>query len=252
MTTSAFGIDLDVITIEAAVQELAGWLDKYAEHCRYVVTPNVDHILTLKRDDGFRRAYSDADLRLIDGWPVAKAVSWLTGVPATTVPGSDLVPALFGHLESKGRKTKVFLLGALPGVAEVAAQAIESRWSTISIVGTYSPPFGFERDATECNKICSMLREVEPDLLVLGLGAPKQELWIHRHRGQIGPCVAICAGATIDFLAGSKKRAPAWIRRARCEWLYRMMQEPRRLVSRYTKGLVLFPLYVLQEKFVRK
>lgn len=238
--------------LDTAVAQISQWLSDQPRLGRYVVTPNVDHVLTLKSNEAFRQAYTDASLRLIDGWPVAKAVSWLANVHATTVPGSDLVPAIFSHLTSTGKTAGVFLLGALPGVAEIAASSIEARWNGISVVGTYSPPFGFERDAAECKKICDMLLEAKPDILVIGLGAPKQEIWIHRYKDQIGPCVSICAGATIDFLAGSKKRAPRWVRTLRFEWLYRMLQEPKRLFLRYAKGMILFPAYLVQEKLSRK
>lgn len=252
MKVQAFATEFDVISLDEAVDTVIGWASSSQRRCRYVVTPNVDHVITLPKNPPFGQAYAHADLRLIDGWPVAKAIDFIFGVPAQTVPGSDLVPAIFDELRSRRQVSRVYLLGALPGVADLAARAIVDRWPNMLIAGTYSPPYGFENDPEECSRICAMLRESEPDFLILGLGAPKQELWIHRHRDQIGPCVAICAGATIDFLSGTKKRAPKWVRNLRLEWAHRVVQEPRRLLMRYAKGLVVFPISVLREKLLQR
>jgi N-acetylglucosaminyldiphosphoundecaprenol N-acetyl-beta-D-mannosaminyltransferase len=122
----------------------------------------------------------------------------------------------------------------------------------VDVVGCYSPPLGFENDAKENERILMLIREAAPDLLVLGLGAPKQELWMHRHRGEIAAKVALCVGATIDFLAGEKKRAPKWIQSLGLEWAHRMCSEPKRLVKRYARDAVIFPRLVLKEMWAEK
>ena len=96
----------------------------------------------------------------------------------------------------------VFLLGAAPGVADRAASRIESKYNQVRMVGTCSPPLGFQHDEQQNGAILEQIRDARPDLLIIGLGAPKQELWVHRHRQAINASVAVCAGATIDFLAG--------------------------------------------------
>jgi N-acetylglucosaminyldiphosphoundecaprenol N-acetyl-beta-D-mannosaminyltransferase len=251
MKVQAFATEFDLMPLDEAVNTIIAWSDQKT-HCRYVVTPNVDHIITLRENAFFRQAYKDADLRLIDGWPVAKAIGLIFGLPTSTVPGSDLVPAIFDELNIREQASSVYLLGALPGVADLAAKTIADRWPNVVVAGTYSPPFGFQNDQQECSKICAMLRKANPNILVIGVGAPKQELWIHRYRDQIAPCTVICAGATIDFLSGTKKRAPMWVRRLRLEWVYRVSQEPKRLFMRYAKGLLLFPACVLREKFLQE
>lgn len=247
MKIRVFDVDFNVICMSEAVDEIISRTVSLGGACDYVVTPNVDHIITLKNNSSFRAAYHEAFLRVIDGWPVAKAIQFISGVSAKTIPGSDLVPSLFDRLEYQGRMSKIYLLGALPGVAQRAASIIKKRWPTLVIVGTYSPPFGFEKDPVESDRICDMLRAAKPDIIIMGVGAPKQEIWIHRNRDKIGPCVAICAGATIDFIAGAKRRAPKWMRKSHLEWLYRVMQEPKRLFKRYLKGGFVFPYYVLRE-----
>lgn len=248
MRLLAFGIEFDVLSKSAVIGTIADWLRSPIGHgCRYVVTPNVDHVLQLRSDRSFRLAYNSASLRVVDGWPVALALRWISGAPVETVPGSDLVPGLFDALAAKGAPTPVFLLGAADGVAAIAAENIKRRWPHISVVGHYSPPFGFEKDQAECARICELVRSGSPTLLVIGLGAPKQELWAYRHREDLGDCVALCVGATIDFVAGAKKRASLWVRKCRVEWLHRALSEPRRLGGRYARGAFLFPWYVLKE-----
>jgi N-acetylglucosaminyldiphosphoundecaprenol N-acetyl-beta-D-mannosaminyltransferase len=141
----------------------------------------------------------------------------------------------------------VFLLGAAAGVGERAAKNIHRRWSAVEVVGVYSPPMGFERDPQESQNILARVRQAAPDVLVVGLGAPKQELWVHNHRHAIAAPVALCVGATIDFLAGEKKRAPMILRRLGLEWLHRMMSEPRRLAKRYARDAWIFPQLVWRE-----
>jgi N-acetylglucosaminyldiphosphoundecaprenol N-acetyl-beta-D-mannosaminyltransferase len=163
------------------------------------------------------------------------------------VAGSDLVPALCQLASEADRPLRLFLLGAMPGVAERAKENIERRWSPVSVAGLYSPPFGFEKDDDENAKILDMIAAAQPDILVVGLGAPKQEFWVHDHRRQIAAPAALCVGATIDFLAGEKKRAPRWMQKSGLEWLHRMASEPKRLARRYAKDAWIFPQLVWQE-----
>jgi len=235
-----------------AVDKICGWLDVPLRPYRYVVTPNVDHIILLQKSQSFRDAYEKASLSVIDGWPVAKAVSFLSARKVDVVPGSDLVPAIFDKLQKEGKEVSIFLLGAAEGVGMVAAQNIKRSWPALKKVHFYSPPYGFESDTNAIAKVRDVLIGVNPDLLIVGLGAPKQEMWARSQVGADLSCVAICAGATIDFLAENKRRAPLWVRKSRIEWLYRVAQEPRRLFSRYAKGVLIFPCLFFREVISRK
>jgi len=137
-------------------------------------------------------------------------------------------------------------------VADRAAGNIRQRWPAVEVVGTYSPPVGFERDAAENEAILNRIATARPDVLIVGLGAPKQELWVHQYRGRIAAKVALCVGATIDFLAGERRRAPMWMREAGLEWLYRVALEPRRLAARYAKDALIFPRLVAREWWRRQ
>lgn len=246
-----FGIEIDAIDMAGALKILEHWISTEHSSCRYVVTPNVDHVVKLDKDEGFRTAYAGASLVLADGKPVVLA-SRVLGLPLPgTVPGSDLVPALFAHFQTLNRPLAVFLLGAAPGVGLKAAERIQSSWPCVQIVGVLSPPLGFEHDLAECDRICEAVTRASPDVLVLGLGAPKQELWISRFHDRLNVKVALCVGATIDFLAGEKPRAPKLMRTLGLEWLHRMSSEPRRLVKRYLHDACVFPRLLIYEFFKR-
>ncbi len=204
---------------------------------------------------------------LADGFPVLVASRLLRlGIPER-VAGSDLVPAFFEMFNSHasimpgstGRASgtliqnqqisqlRVFLLGAAPGVADRAAKSIAERWPAVQIVDTYSPPIGFEKDDCENDRILMHIAAAKPDVLVVGLGAPKQELWVSANRDRIAASVALCVGATIDFLAGEKTRAPVWMQRVGLEWLHRLASEPRRLAKRYLRDAWIFPQLLWRE-----
>jgi N-acetylglucosaminyldiphosphoundecaprenol N-acetyl-beta-D-mannosaminyltransferase len=241
-----FGVQIDAVRMDEAVARLTGWLDLPGKRCRFVVTPNADHSIMLQENIDLRAAYTDADLVLADGMPLVLASRFLKRPLPERVAGSDLVPALFDAACDE-RPLRTYLLGGAPGVAERAAEKIRARWPAVRIVGTDSPPFGFEHDAVEIEAILQRIARVRPDVLVVGLGAPKQELWVHRYRDRLAARIALCVGATIDFLAGSKPRAPLWMQRSGLEWLHRLMTEPRRLFRRYLRDAILFPQLVWRE-----
>jgi len=243
---SLFDIEIDALRMGEAVSRVMDWIGSDDASCRFVVTPNTDHSIMLQHDEAFHAAYDDADLILPDGMPVVLASRLLKRPLPERVTGADLVGALF-DAATDDRPLRVFLLGAAPGVADRAAVNIEAKWPAVQITGTYSPPMGFEHDEAENREILDRIAAAAPDALVVGLGAPKQELWVHRHRQSIAARAALCVGATIDFLAGAKPRAPRWMQRNGLEWFHRMLSEPRRLVLRYARDAWFFPQLVWRE-----
>ncbi|MGI9508448.1 MAG: WecB/TagA/CpsF family glycosyltransferase [Geminicoccaceae bacterium] len=241
-----FGVAIDAVRMDEAVQQVLSWIDAPFRDCRYVVTPNADHTVMLQEHEGLRAAYLDADMVLADGFPVIMASRILGRRLPERVAGSDLVPAVFAAGD-EARPLRTFLLGAAPGVAERAAERIEAEWPGVDVVDTYSPPFGFEHDEVEQERMLTRVRAAEPDILVVGLGAPKQEIWVHEQRKKIAAPVVLCVGATIDFLAGERSRAPTWLRRIHLEWFYRLLGEPRRLFWRYARDAWVFPQLVWRE-----
>lgn len=227
-----FSVKIHSISFAETVSQLGIWMQERPAAVRYVLTPNINHIVMYQRNAEFRKAYESAALVVPDG-RYTKVLGRLLDEPILeTINGSDLVPALFAAHRGP-KKLRVFLLGAMPGVAERAADRIHDSWPGVEVTGVYSPPFGFEHDPAETRNITDRIEAAAPDLLVVGISPPKQEVWVSAHREQLNAGVAICAGATIDFLAGEKSRAPGWMQRCGLEWLHRMLTEPSRLGPRY-------------------
>lgn len=197
----------------------------------YVVTPNVDHIVKLEVDTEFQAVYNDADLILTDGMPLI----WISRIKKNPikekVSGSDLFPEVCKLAADRGYK--VFLLGAAEGVAAKAAENLKNKYNGLNIVGTYSPSYGFENDEDEIKKIIYMINEVKPDILAVGLGAPKQEKFLYKYRNQLRVPISLAIGASIDFEAENIKRSPRWMQKSGLEWFYRLYREPKRMFKRY-------------------
>ncbi|MFK7768529.1 MAG: WecB/TagA/CpsF family glycosyltransferase [Mariniblastus sp.] len=245
-----FGIKIDAIRMAEAVASLRAWINEDSGQCRYVVTPNVDHAVQLQENEGLCKSYEEAHLILADGHPIVWASRLLRQPLPERVAGSELVPALFDSCEKKG-DLKVFLLGAMPGVGAIAAANMKKQWPNVETVGVYSPPFGFENDPDECNFVLGRIALCNPDVVIVGLGAPKQEIWVNKHYKQMNAKAALCVGATIDFLAGEQKRAPVWMQKSGIEWLHRMCSQPKRLVKRYAKDAWIFPQLVWRQMMGR-
>lgn len=257
-TVRLFGRDLAKVTLREAAAILFRWAtdpveattgDGVAEgrlRCRMVVTPNVDHVVQLRKNRHLAAAYDRAAMRTADGFPVVMAGKLFGRAVPERVTGADLVPAMF-DLARADRPLRVFLLGAMEGVGDRAAAYVAGRWGHVEVVGTLSPPFGFEKDPEANAAIIDAVNAVRPHLLVVGFGAPKQEVWLAKHLDDLDARVAVCAGATIDFLAGEKSRAPRWMCLCGLEWLYRVMQEPRRLARRYARDAVTLPAILARE-----
>lgn len=242
-----FGIEFDVVTMKEAVD----WVFRTIaigrrSATRYVVTPNVS--LTMLHQDSapFRHVVHHADLTIADGAPLVRASKLLGKDLPERVAGSDLVYNLFDATIEE-MPLRVYLLGAAPGVANRAAEVIEGRWPAVKVVGTLSPDFGFEKDPQQNAQIVKEVNAAEPDLLIIGLGAPKQETWAYQHREQINAAVTLCVGGTIDFIAGEQKRAPTWMRKSGVEWIWRMTTNPKRLLGRYVRDSIRLPRLFLDE-----
>ncbi len=204
-----------------------------AAKASYVVTPNADHIVMLEENEELRRAYAGAQLVLADGMPVVWASRLIGPTLPERVTGAELMPLLCA--EASLRQLRVYFLGAAPGVAERAKRALEAQYPDLQVVGTYSPPLGFEKDPLQNQQVIERLRFARPHLIFVGLGAPKQELWMASNASLLGSGVFLGIGAAIDFCAGQVRRAPLWMQKGGLEWLFRLLQEPKRLAKRYLR-----------------
>ena len=222
-------IHADVVDFDGAVDAIVGLARAGAGG--YVVTPNVDHVVMAETDPTMKAAYDDAALSLVDGKPLV----WLSRAMGQALPakisGSDLIRPLIARAAKEG--LRCFFLGGKEGIAQSAADILASEYPGLQVAGCHSPPFGFEKDPTQDQAVVDLVVAAKADLLFVALGAPKQELWLHRHRIDLAPAVGLGIGASLDFIAGAVKRAPAWMSNAGLEWVYRISQDPRRMAERY-------------------
>lgn len=197
----------------------------------YVIPLNVDEIVRIEYDKYFKEILEQAGLILADGHPLLWVSKWYHKPIKQKICGSDLFPVLCQMAAKKGYS--VFLLGAAPGVAARAATKLKATIPGLKVAGTYSPPMGFEKDQMEIEKINRMLKDSRADILFVGLGVPKQEIFIYENMEKYQIPVSLAVGASIDFIAGEQKRAPKWMRDCGMEWLYRLLREPKRMFKRY-------------------
>lgn len=221
--------EVDDLTMDEAIIEIDKLIQRGVPS--YVVTPNVDHIVKLEKDEEFKNVYKNADLILTDGMPLIW-ISKLKGNPIKEkVSGSDLFPKVCELASNKNYS--VFLLGAAEGVADKAAENLRNKYKGLNVVGTYSPSYGFEKKNDEIEKIITIINECKPDILAVGLGAPKQEKFLYKYKEKLNVPISLAIGASIDFEAGNIERAPKWMQKSGLEWFYRLCKEPKRMFKRY-------------------
>lgn len=210
-------------------------------------TPNIDHLVKLQSDRGFYEAYRKADWVVCDS-RVLQILSRATSHRFTeAIPGSSFFTAFYEH-HSNNPECRIFLLGAAEGVAEKARQNINARIGREIVVGALSPSFGFEKNDVENQHIAEQINASGATVVLVGVGAPKQEKWIMEHKHRMpGVRLWMALGATIDFEAGNVSRAPVWMRKLAIEWLYRIIQEPKRMFRRYIVDDLVFFRYFTQQ-----
>ncbi|MBQ7737257.1 MAG: WecB/TagA/CpsF family glycosyltransferase [Oscillospiraceae bacterium] len=239
MKTDILGVRFDALTLSEAAEAAGAMLDRGEGGT--VVTANPEIVLRTRKDEAYRQAVNGADLVLADGVGDLLAARILGTPLPERVTGADLTPLLLQRLARTGGG--VFLYGGKPGVAERAGENLRAACPGLRIAGTEN---GYIQDET------ALLRRLEtdpPPLLLLGLGAPRQELWMAQNRRL--PSVMIGVGGLLDVFAGDVDRAPASWRKLGLEWLYRLAQEPRRL-GRMSKLPGILTLALRERKVKRK
>lgn len=210
----------------------------------YVTTANAQHIVLLDGDRRLREIYEHADLVVPDGVSLLLAARLYGHSLRERVAGVDMFQALCALADE--HKLRVFLLGGRPNSADLSAIALKRRLSSLQI-STYCPPFGFEKTAAGLEKTARAIRAAKPDLLFVGLGAPKQESWIYECGLQLSVPICVGVGGAFEMVAGVVRRAPRWVQRIGCEWLYRLCLEPRRMWRRYLIGNLEFAAIVMRQ-----
>ncbi len=234
-------IPIDNVTMAEAIEIIMNLLD--SQHGHQICFVNADCANIAYRDEEYLHILRRADYVFADGIGLKLAGKLLGQEIKQNVNGTDLFPRLCQALADTGKS--VFLLGARPGIAERVRDWIAQYAPGVRVVGTQHGYFSREEEAAIINRIANS----QADLLLVALGAPRQDKWIHRHLHETGVKVAMGVGGLFDFYSGRIPRAPLWMREMGLEWLYRFIQEPRRMWKRYFVGNAVFLFRVIKERF---
>jgi N-acetylglucosaminyldiphosphoundecaprenol N-acetyl-beta-D-mannosaminyltransferase len=221
------GVPIDAVSFDTAQSRVMAW--GHAHESRYVVLANVHVVVTASREAAFGAAVAAADLAAPDGAPVAWMLDKLRGTGQERVSGPDLTWALLGRCEAEA--LPVYFFGSSPDTLAALDQRLSVAFPKLIVGGYESPPFR-PLTAQEDADAVACINASGAGLVFVGLGCPKQELWMQAHRGSIN-AVMLGVGAAFDFHAGTVSRAPLWMRENGLEWLHRLASEPRRLWRRY-------------------
>lgn len=233
------GCALDPLTLEQAVAAID---ERIAVGTQYEhVSINAAKLVRLQHDEILRQAVERCELTTADGQAVVWAARLLGHRLPERVAGIDLMHALL-RLAAR-RRYRVFILGARPEVLAEAVRRVRADLPDLRIVGSHH---GYYREEEE-SRIVGRIRASSPDILFIAMETPAKEIFIARHRERLGVRFVMGVGGSIDVLAGRRKRAPRWMQRAGLEWLFRLLQDPRRLATRYLVGNTRFAWLVLRE-----
>ena len=212
-----------------------------------LVTPNLDHLVKLQEDKDFYDAYQEAEWVVCDSRILYFLSKLLKRPFPEAIPGSSFFTAFYEY-HRDNPNCKIFLLGAREGIAKMAMERINNKVNRKIVVGAHSPSFGFEKKEEECRELVNIVNESGANVVLVGVGAPKQEKWIQKWKKEMpGVDIWMALGATIDFEAGTLKRAPLFFRKIGMEWLYRFFKEPKRLFKRYFIDDMKFFWYFLKQ-----
>jgi N-acetylglucosaminyldiphosphoundecaprenol N-acetyl-beta-D-mannosaminyltransferase len=236
------GVPISVTNIPDSVATILGWVSR--GDSKYVCVSDVNCFLHAQDNEEFRQVFENAGLVVPDGMPLVWVMRWRKASGVARVCGADLTEALCAASANSG--VRHFFYGGKPSVAATMAMKLKSRYPALEVVGVLSPPF-HRLSVSEDAAITQQLAEAKPQIVWVGLGAPKQEIWMRDHVGRIPGAVLLGVGAAFDFHAGIIKRAPKWIQNSGFEWLFRIAQEPGRLWRRYALIVPRFALALLRD-----
>ncbi len=239
--TDFYNLKLNLTDREDVLRMCLGFFNSDKPHTIFFLNTHCFNIA--QKNESYKLVINQADLLLNDGIGI-KLASYLAGIKIKeNLNGTDLIPEILSLAANNGKK--VFFLGGMDGVAEKAAQMIKSRIPEIDIAGCNSGFFSSKEE----NEVLEKVNDSEAELLVLGLGVPKQELWASVQKDKLKKIkIIVAGGAILDFISGRVKRAPLWMRKMNMEWIFRLINEPGRLWKRYIIGNVLFFFYIIRLK----
>jgi N-acetylglucosaminyldiphosphoundecaprenol N-acetyl-beta-D-mannosaminyltransferase len=235
-TVSMFGFEMHLLSLRSAVESVVDLAQAPAGS--YIVTMNADHVVKLNKNQRFRDAYRSAGRRFVDGMPVYWIASRRAGIKPGRVAGSEMLPLVLGACERRG--LSVYIFGGNPDAQARSERVLRQLYPSLRIVGWESTWVDVESSSAEFAATAQQVIAQRPDVVVVALGAPKQEYWAHAVAPLLGKGCILPIGAGLDFLTGDMPRAPALLRSGGMEWAWRLALEPRRLGRRYIQGNLLF------------
>src|SRR6266404_676160 len=223
------GVRIDALQISDVVAQMEEWIHDRGG-CHSIAATGMHGTVEAQHDPSSKEALNSTDLVVPDGMPLV----WLGRRRGHDLPRRVYGPNLMLEFCEKtaGRGYRHFFYGGEPGVPERLANSLKRRFPTMEVCGTFSPPFR-SLDPEEDQEIVTMISRAAPDVLWVGLGTPKLERWMREHRDKLHVPVVVSVGAAFDILSGRRCQAPRWMREHGLEWLFRLLQEPRRLWRRY-------------------
>jgi N-acetylglucosaminyldiphosphoundecaprenol N-acetyl-beta-D-mannosaminyltransferase len=231
------GVNISAIHMGQAVSAIESWISEKQPH--YVCVTPAHAVMDCFDNPGLRAIYNASGMTTPDGMAVVWWLRWHGQRQVERVYGPDLVLAVCQRSLETGWRH--YFYGGGPGVAVDLGRSLQARFPGLQVAGVYSPPFG-PLSADEDRAITAQIVASKADIVWVGLGAPRQEVWMSEHAGWVGAPVLVGVGAAFDFLSGHKRQAPRWIQRRGLEWLFRLVSEPRRLWRRYVLG---YPRFVV-------
>lgn len=241
-----FGLTISPATAEELAQIALTTRRGEQDGVGLVVTPNIEHIARLRSSPALAQAYRNAAVTVCDGWPVRRYAR-LCGLTVQRVTGCDIAIGLMHAADVPGWQRLFLVLDSAE--TEAAVRIWAERRGLGERVATTIPPFGFENDDDFCRGMAGEIRAHGTTLLLMGVGAPRSEVFVDRYRASLPPCWAFCVGQAVKIALGLVDRAPTFWQAAGLEWLWRLRQEPRRLARRYVVSSFGFCLAVLEDRF---
>ena len=247
MNFSILGVNIAVTNLNDVAQSIGEWVLKKEKV--YVCVAPVATIIDCQKDKKYKEIINKAAMTTPDGMPVVWLGRRKGHKQIARTYGPDLLPAVCEYGIKGG--IKHFFYGGQGEVNDLMIQRLRKKFPEIKIAGQHIPDF-LEVGELEDQKVIDKINEVDPDILWVGLGSPKQDYWMANHRDKLNVPVMVGVGAAFDFIAGIKIQAPKWMQKSGLEWVFRLCQEPKRLWRRYLIGNTLFIWLLIKSKFSTK
>jgi len=246
---SVLGVKIDALDIPAVIDKIKSWINARGAIARYICVTNVNSVVEAQKDPYLKQITNESDLSVCDGMPLL----WLA-----RLVGIDLKERVYGYAlmsevfrVSEKEKFKHYFYGSTDLVLIGMLKVLKDKYPKLEISGFYSPPFR-QLSPAERDSIANDINNSGADIVWVGLGYPKQEIWMYEFREFIKSPVLIGVGAAFDFFAGNKPQAPLWMQNSGLEWLFRLLSEPRRLWRRYLINNTLFIFFLLKDALFLK